>query len=389
MNFHFFKYFLSYIIKAKTRQKLLFVAIFGLLISSFSLVIIQGVMGGLQSGLIERSKRVMGHGYLDLKDKHDDQELAQNIFSQLESEKIKYFPEYEIELLIKNGNNVAPVILHGIDLQKHIPEFLKKKDLEGIVVGSELSSKLDSYFGSDLQIITPQHTDFIFGDLPRQVTAKISDFLMTDLTEIDSTSAWVRLSLVQNLIRSHSINRIRVYSEKGAQRLHKIAQKSGGDLVFVSWEKQNETLVWALGLETKVMLFLFIGMSLLVAISITSGFMLFFDKVKNDMMSFWILGKSRQEIMRLSLYFTQLLSFSFTLIGLCMGLLFLLALSSSDINFMPSFFVERSIPVDVTVKSVFIAFIVPYFISSLFSYLSFSLFRKENSSFINLIRKVG
>ena len=66
MNFTLFKYFFFYIFKSKTRQKLLLLSIIGLVLSSFSLVIIQGVMGGLQKGLITKSKDVVGHGIIQL-----------------------------------------------------------------------------------------------------------------------------------------------------------------------------------------------------------------------------------------------------------------------------------------------------------------------------------
>ena len=400
---HFFRYFLSYIFKAKTRQRLLFIAVLGLMLSSFSLVVIQGIMSGLQSGLILRSKRVTGSGLIQIKNGQTDQKFVEKIFQKLQEIKldqknkksliaqedaIYFVPEYEIELLLKNGNFIHPVILHGIDYQYALPNFLSNKDRQGMVIGSELASKLNAYFGSSIQIISPSHTDSLMGELPRHVSSNVTDFFMSELTEIDSISAWVRLSLVQNLIRQRAVNTIRLYGAYDWDYLlNEFKNFENRDhLVFKSWEEMNSSLVWALRLETNVMLFLFIGMSFLVAITITSGFMIFFDKVKTDLISFWILGKSQKDLMKLSYTLTHLVALIFCSLGVVAGITFLFFIQKGNVQFMPDFFVERSIPVKVLPLSVLISFIVPYSIATIFSYFSFQFFKKENSSFLRLIR---
>jgi lipoprotein-releasing system permease protein len=385
----FLRYFLTYIFKAKTRQRLLFIAVIGLMLSSFSLVVIQGIMSGLQSGLILRSKRVTGSGVIQIKSGQSDQQWLQKIYQHLEKKiNNKFVPEYEIELLLKNDDYIYPVILHGVDYDREVPDFLKNKDRQGIVIGSQLASKLNAYFGSDLQIISPSHTDSIFGELPRHVSSNVTDFFMSELTEIDSVSAWVRLPLIQNLIRQRAVNTIRLYDVDNWEELvASFKEFESRDLLeFKSWEEMHNSLVWALKLETNVMLFLFIGMSFLVAITITSGFMIFFDKVKTDLISFWILGKSQKDLMNLSYSLTHLVAFIFCTLGILGGIGFLYVIQKGNIEFMPDFFVERSIPVKIRPLSVFIAFIVPYSIATVFSYFSFQFFKKENSSFLRLIR---
>lgn len=385
---HFYRYFLSYIFKAKTRQRLLFIAVIGLLLSTFSLVVIQGIMSGLQSGLIQRSKKVTGSGIIQIRDGQGDQKWHQSIYAKLAEQKISYIPEYEIELLLKKDDYIYPVILHGVDYKSGVPDFLKNKDSQGLILGAELASKLNAYFASDIQIISPSHTDSILGELPRHVSTNVTDFFMSELTEIDSVSAWVRLSLVQNLIRKRFINTIRLYGVSDWNQLEESFSNftDRNSLIFKSWEDMHSSLVWALSLETNVMLFLFIGMSFLVAITITSGFMIFFDKVKTDLISFWILGKSQKDLMRLSYILTHLIAFLFCSLGVLSGIAFLLLIQKGNIQFMPDFFVERSIPVNIESKSILISFLVPYIIAAIFSYFSFNFFKKENSSFLKLIR---
>lgn len=388
MNLHFFKYFLSYIFKTKTRQRLLLIAVVGLLISSFSLVVLQGIMGGLQNGLINRSKLALGYGHLDLI-KHQDKKTYLTLVDKLQEAKVDFYPEYEIELMLKKDNRLSPLILHGIDYSFGIPPFLKKRDTSATVLGSEVANKVNAYFESKINFISPAHVDSLFGDVPRQVTSKVSDFYMSELQEIDSVHGWVRLPVVQNLIRKHAVNKIVFYDSKSLIQATKIVNDLYPGINIVTWEKMNRSLVWALALETNSMLFLFIGMSFLVAICITSGFMIFFDKIKGDLISFWILGKSQKEIFKLSYLLTHAISFLFTGIGLFAGLTFLYLLQHNDINFMPDFFVERRIPVKLDSFKIIISFIIPYIISVVFSYFSFSMFKKESSSFLNVIRNAG
>lgn len=388
MNIHFFKYFLTYIFKTKTRQRLLLIAVVGLLISSFSLVVLQGVMGGLQNGLINRSKQVLGHGYIDLI-KFQDTKTYRSIMDALQEKKIDFYPEYEIELMLKHGNRLTPLILHGIDYKVGVPPFLQKRDNTHTVLGSDVANKVNAYFESKIQFISPAHVDPLFGDIPRQVSSKVSDFYMSELQEIDSVHGWIRIGVVQNLIRKRSVNKIVLHSKLDLNAATMVIKKINPNIPIVTWEQMNRSLVWALALETNVMLFLFVGMSFLVAICITSGFMIFFDKIKGDLISFWILGKSQKEIFKLSYILTHIVSALFALIGLSLGIGFLLLLQNNDINFMPDFFVERRIPVKLDTFKIVISFIIPYIISVVFSYFSFSIFKKESSSFLKVIRNAG
>src|SRR5690606_9858362 len=107
-------------------------------------------------------------------------------------------------------------------------------------------------------------TDSLMGEVPRFVSDELSDYLYSELTEVDSFEVWVRLSMVQNLLRTEGINQIRLFGDIPPEILEKIENlKTEVPKKIVSWEKVNGALVWSLNLETKVMLFLFVSMSLL------------------------------------------------------------------------------------------------------------------------------
>ena len=120
----FFSYFLRYIFRAKTRQRLLFLAMVGLFISSASLLVLQSGMGGFQDKLITRSKNVLGDGVVRLK-RRDDKEVIQLISElRLNWPKIHFQGEYEIEALLRNGNYISPVLIHAFDVKNsELPDF--------------------------------------------------------------------------------------------------------------------------------------------------------------------------------------------------------------------------------------------------------------------------
>jgi lipoprotein-releasing system permease protein len=158
---------------------------------------------------------------------------------------------------------------------------------------------------------------------------------------------------------------------------------------MVSWEEMNGALVWSLNLETKVMLFLFISMSLLVAIAITSGLLIFYSKIRRDLMSFWILGMSQQMLLKLCLRFILALSAAVCGLGTVAGFITLKILDIYGHDLMPDIFIERRFPIDLNFNHISLSFFIPFGISLVFSYLSFLNFRKENLSFISVVRSVG
>lgn len=384
----FFRYFFHYLFFSKTRQRLLFIAVVGLFISAFSLMVIQGIMGGLQKSLIARSKSIHG-SHLILFNAVTNEPLDE-IKDILNREGAPYYAELETEVMLKYKSYVAPAKLHGLVLSDERPPFMVEKDFSGLVVGSELASKLHVQFLDDIQIIAPGVTDSLMGEVPRFISESISDYLYTELPEVDEFELWGRVEIVQNLLRSRGINQIRIFKNLSLKTQDKLKQVSTNvPFRMVSWEEMNGALVWSLNLETKVMLFLFISMSLLVAIAITSGLLIFYSKIRRDLMSFWILGMSQQMLLKLCLRFILALSAAVCGLGTVAGFITLKILDIYGHDLMPDIFIERRFPIDLNFNHISLSFFIPFGISLVFSYLSFLNFRKENLSFISVVRSVG
>lgn len=384
----FFSYFFKYIFFAKTRQRLLFIAVVGLFISAFSLMVIQGIMGGLQRGLINRSKNI--HGSHVIQFDAITNESLDEIRDVLKKEAIPFYSELESEVMLKYKNYVAPAKIHGFLLSDERPKFLGDKDFSGLVIGSELASKIRLQFLDELQIISPGVTDSLLGEVPRFVSETLSDYLYTELPEVDEFEVWGRVEIVQNLLRERGINQIRIFENLKPELLAKLRSiKTETPFRIVSWEEMNGALVWSLNLETKVMLFLFISMSLLVAIAITSGLLIFYSKIRRDLMSFWILGMPQEMLVKLCFRFILILSAIICTLGTVAGFITLRILEVYGHDLVPDIFVERRFPIELNFSHITLSLFIPFGISVVFSYLSFLNFRKENQNFVAIVRSVG
>ncbi len=354
-------------------------ALAGLFISSMSLLILQSTMGGLQNKLMLRSKAATGHGKIVVKNYSESK--ARSLLKKLP---VKAFLEYEIELLLKHGPYLSPVIVHGVGDGER-PSFIGSEKLADIILPIDISTKLNLDEGDQIQLISPAHLNSLFGDIPRIVMGDIQKIIVTDVPEVDLYHLWVRIGMVQTLVRKRAVNRITIIEDFEVDEIGKFLDETS---YVVTWEEMNQTLVYALRLETTVMVFLFIAMTMLVSLCITSGLMIFFDKIKGDLASFWILGAARKKLERASFAFFSLLSAVAVMLGIGVGFLILFLMDYFGPQIMPAVFIDRKIPVYITTHGVLISILVPYLISLLFSLLSYGQLKKEER-YLNYVRSVG
>lgn len=387
LKLSFVRYFFTYLVHAKTRQRLLFIAIFGLIISSFALLVLQSTMGGLQSKLIARSKSVSGDGVVEFSNLPEKK--VQAAVKELKHSGIKAIGELELELLIKYGQYYKPILIHGINPTGDLPSFIEGRVFDELILPRSLSMRLNATIGDLVRLLSPAHLDSFMGDIPRMTSLYVDYLVSTDVQEIDEFHGWANLQRIQSLIRKHDLNRIRLYSPYNKELVQSILNRHDMEEARIfSWEEKNSTLVWALGLETTVMVFLFSSMTLLVSLAIISGLLIFFTKIKGDMASFWILGTQEAEIISSSRIFLFALSFFSVSVGIVTALGFLYGLDYFGPNIMPAVFVDRKIPVNITWQGLTLSFFIPFLISLFFANLSLSAFKRD-INYLSYIRTLG
>gem|GEM_PF-475431 len=391
-------HFLKTIFKSKGRQKLLILAAIGLVLSSFSLLFLQGIMGGLQQNLKLRSKNAIGIGQLDISRLEESEivQLEHSLSSELRSGKNSedtfFHREYELEVLVKNGVLIRPVILHGIDLKNDkLPWFLDQ-EVKGLALPFDLQMELKVSRGELVSLISPAHVDLLLGDRPRMISRRIDQSISTEVPEVDAVHGWIPIQGLWNLIKGKFYNRIRLYGpEVSFFKLIENMKDKNSDIMekvsWTSWEEQNKSLVYALGLETAVMVFLFASMTLLIGLSLSAGLNIFLDKIKVDLTSLWILGAGEAKIE--SIYKRFFWSFGpiciFT--GCFLGGVALILLKQSNLMIMPEIFVERRVPVSLNLKQLLLSVFIPISIYAILVLQGLRQFKKIR--FIEYVRITG
>ncbi|MBH46901.1 MAG: hypothetical protein CME71_01885 [Halobacteriovorax sp.] len=371
-----FRFYFQTIFLSRQRQKLLLLALAGLFISSFALLVLQSAMGGLQNKLMERSKYVEGRAVLVGQSAAHSPELSKllHLLSEYEVEAI---PEYELEVLVQAGSYLSAAVVHGVDVAA-LPQFLidKEASMDEAILPYELASRIGAGPSEQIRIISPAHTDFFLTEVPRSVSVRVERLIASDVPEVDAMHLWVRQASLFNLTRERTINRVRLYSDISSELKQKL-QERFSDWKIQTWEQRHETLVWALGLETSVMVFLFTVMSLLVALCIVSGLFLFFDKIKWDLTGLWILGASKNRLEHSSGFSLMALSMSSCLLGIISAFVFLKLFSVFGLEILPAVFVDREIPIYITSTGLLTSFLVPCLISWIFSLWSLRQFHRS------------
>lgn len=344
-------------------------------------------MGGLQRGLVQRAQNVLGKSVIHFQPASE--QLVLELAKDLKNQGVEVFPEYHMELLANAHNFISPVEVHGLPLDNPYAGFLQENKQQNLL-GYDLSRKLRVTPGDQLYLISPVHTDSLLGDVPRRVSTTVDDFLITDVPEIDLFHIWTDAIHLQNIIGEKSLNLLRVYKQVDLNKIVQTMESYGlKEIKVLTWEEQNQTLMWALNLENKMMLFLFATMSFLVSIAIVSGLFILYSKIEKDLVSFWILGHGMKKIRKLSTHLLLMVSGFAASSGLVFGGIFLFFVDKFSHLIMPDIFIERKIPVYVTLQGVLTSFCIPFVVAITFGLLSLRHIKKEDKDFLSLIRSTG
>ena len=338
----------------------------GICIGVATLIIVMSVMNGFR---IELEKRILGfngHIYIQSYEEY----FEYDFIKELKIEGIKFIdPNISIQSLLKFNNSTKGVVIKSyIEENYKNYNFIKeKKDNlkteNSIVLGEDLANSLGIKIGDEVKIISSETVSSPFGQLPKSVILKVSNFFDSGMSEYDSNYAFMSLENAQKIIGINdkvSTIEIHINNLEKTDLIRKFYENNiSNDFVVRDWREINQTFWEVLETERTVM---FLILSLIIIVAAFNVITSLFILVKNKNKEIAILksvGLNDNSFLRIFLLVGALIGISGTIIGSTIGILITIYLEYIrlalnylfNINLFPSdFYYLDQIPTSVDIS---------------------------------------
>ena len=338
----------------------------GICIGVATLIIVMSVMNGFR---IELEKRILGfngHIYIQSYEEY----FEYDFIKELKIDGIKFIdPNISIQSLLKFNNSTKGVVIKSyIEENYRNYNFIKeKKDNlnteNSIVLGEDLANSLGIKIGDEVKIISSETVSSPFGQLPKSVILKVSNYFDSGMSEYDSNFAFMSLENAQKIIGINdkvSTIEIHINNLEQTDLIRKFYENNiSNDFVVRDWREINQTFWEVLETERTVM---FLILSLIIIVAAFNVITSLFILVKNKNKEIAILktvGLNDNSILRIFLLVGSLIGISGTIIGSTIGILITIYLEYIrlalnylfNINLFPSdFYYLDQIPTSVDIS---------------------------------------
>lgn len=344
------------------------ISILGVSVGVCALIVVIAVMSGFDSDLKEKIVGISPHIIVEQQGGIQD---AENLVTKLNKIKgvVTASPFLAGQALVKNSGITTGIILKGIVSEKEtgitkILDFIKKGklDLSGnsIVIGSELSDKLQAGIGNDLYIISS-----VDG---KNYKLNIKGIFKSGMYEYDQTLSFVSLETAQMIYKSPGIvggigiktdNLHNVNSIKNA-----IQKKIGFSYWVRSWQDLNRNLFSALKLEKTVMFIILTLITIVACFNIASTLIITVTEKTKDIGILKAIGVTNKSIMKIFTLEGFLIGIIGVFFGVITGLSICGLLSKYKfIQLPPDIYYIQNLPVRVEILDSFLIVISALLIS--------------------------
>ena len=317
------------------------ISILGIALGVMALIVVVGVMTGFEKELRRKILGMQSHivvsgigneGIL----KWDD--LSEKINS--EPKVISSSPFVYGQVMFSARGRAMGAIVKGILInsssKKFFSEFisegsfnkireLEKKKKEGVILGSELASKLMVDPGDEVRMISPIGKVTPMGLIPRTKNFVVAGVFKSGFYQYDAGLSFVSLQGAQRFfgLRKYvSGLHVRVSDIFLSERISKkIKGKIGGMYEVRSWQTMNQNLFSALKTEKTTMTILLMLVVIVAAFNIAGSLVMVVMEKGKDIAILKSIGATRGFILRLFFLQGAFIGFVGTFLGVVLGIL--------------------------------------------------------------------
>ena len=331
-------------------------AVCGVAIGVGALIVVIGVMNGFSTDLRDKILGVNAHILVtSLRGGISDyQKLAAEAIEVPGVTGVTPFVYSEVMLSTRSG--VKGVVLRGIDpttsdsvlslskdmVSGDMMSLLDNGDFPGIIIGSELASRLGLTVGSDVNLLSPSGRSSAAGYTPKILHFVVAGIFRTGMFEYDSSLGYVGIEAARqllgfkgDLVSGLEISVDDVYNVDAISEA--LRDKIASFTVYVrNWQEMNANLFAALELE-KTAMFIILAMIVLVGSFsiVTTLVMLVIQKTK-DIAVLMSIGADSRSIRAIFMLQGTFIGLAGTLFGFLIGVPVSLLLKKYQFIKLPS-----------------------------------------------------
>ena len=312
-----------------------FTSMAGIVVGVWALIVVLSVMNGFQLELRNRILSVASHievrGFPELKDPAAVTQIARR------NPRVVAAAPYVLgQAMLSAGEANRGVLIRGVDpAQEDTVADIGRHMVRGslstltpgsfnMVLGAELARALGARVGDSVVAITPQGVVTPAGTLPRIKTFKVAGIFEINMSEFDSSLAFVNIDDAEKLYRLENATGVRLKLDDmfAAPRVaNELSAVMPVDTDVRDWSRNHANFFRAVAIEKRMM---FIILTLIVAVAafniVSAQVMVVTDK-KADIAILRTLGAAPKSILAIFMIQGMLIGVIGTLIGVVTGVL--------------------------------------------------------------------
>jgi len=312
-----------------------FTSMAGIVVGVWALIVVLSVMNGFQLELRNRILSVASHievrGFPELKDPAAVTQIARR------NPRVVAAAPYVLgQAMLSAGEANRGVLIRGVDpAQEDTVADIGRHMVRGslstltpgsfnMVLGAELARALGARVGDSVVAITPQGVVTPAGTLPRIKTFKVAGIFEINMSEFDSSLAFVNIDDAEKLYRLENATGVRLKLDDmfAAPRVaNELSAVMPLDTDVRDWTRNHANFFRAVAIEKRMM---FIILTLIVAVAafniVSAQVMVVTDK-KADIAILRTLGAAPKSILAIFMIQGMLIGVIGTLIGVVTGVL--------------------------------------------------------------------